>query len=472
MEHIESQTIALVRDFSKMKDKTKSNPLTNEKDKKSLGVPFKGQTSYEMSEKIDDAHLSEVLPEKDEEYDIVVDVSDEENSFERLLQWTPKEKASPPTPKSDDSPPKLKKSFGKEEYDMYYSLKGEISLSVLASNFRRGVKTEESNSSTANLPVRKISFTPTANKMKLKTPKLEPEETGIPRKRISVQNPNCNEASKKTRKKFVKTKFRPLKEMHLTSKQERIALYVFQSHGDASEVLYKVEDACFTREDLQCFCYPNGIRSEIIRALALQFTLDQRGTKCQNFWMLPPSFAVDALCDKPVEHMLETYASVWMPPYAGLKYIYVPMQEVTSQWFLVVISINDSMIYHLDSFLDERTVIARSLRIKRMTKVLGKCLDSNYYPSKYFKHLSPLGDWEIKVPEPMLDEPYGENSAVWVIEWMHMRDAFNTNIVTKMNEKVVRMRICLYLLCGYHNDVWDELQHNSDQFWRKITGCV
>ncbi|KAJ1413044.1 hypothetical protein SESBI_19975 [Sesbania bispinosa] len=283
---IETQSIALVIDVSNMKDKAKWNPSAAKKDTKTEDVTCNEGSTYEISGKNDDAHLTEALPKNEEEYDIVVDVSDQEDNFERILQWTPKAKTAAPTPKSVNSPPKMIRSFGKEEYDMYYSSAAEKSLSVLASNFQKGVRTEvECGTYFSHYFVMRFKQIGSVSNTVVNTNngfRKASQDTSMPRKRNFVQNPNTKEALKKAKNKvleadsstnspsfgklapkFVRTKFRPLKETHLTSKEECIASYDFQVDGDASEVIYKLEDACFTRKDLYCFCFPNEIRHEV-----------------------------------------------------------------------------------------------------------------------------------------------------------------------------------------------------------------
>ncbi|KAJ1398923.1 Papain-like cysteine peptidase superfamily [Sesbania bispinosa] len=201
------------------------------------------------------------------------------------------------------------------------------------------------------------------------------------------------------------------------------------SSGGGTGALYRLGESTLTRKDMPCMPDPNEISVEIIRLLALQFTVTERKSGTHSFWMLPPSFVRDVQVGTTLDDVLETYANDWMPPYVGLKYIYVPVQEVTSQWFLIVVSISDIVVYHLDSFLDDKLAYGRRITIEKVCKVLSQCITSDYYPTRFFKHLGNMQDWDIKEPDNNPYVPYGENYAVWVLEWMHMRDAFGIEIM-------------------------------------------
>ncbi|KAJ1443880.1 Ulp1 protease family, C-terminal catalytic domain [Sesbania bispinosa] len=339
----------------------------------------------------------------------------EEDSFERALVYTPKQHGPPTSATSSKASPPKFKHFAKN----------------------RGKRTKD--------------------------PKVEASEKNTPKKRNAAEIMTSKEATKTGKKRnesesdtkikpFGKKGPKPLTAMQLTAREERLSLYVFQVNGDPSEVLFKLGDSTLTRDEMSWFCHPNEIREK------------ENG---HSFWILPPEFVNDVY-KWNAETILEKYAKDWMPPLLGLKYIYVPVQECTSQWWLMVISINERVVYHLDSFLEDRSQHARKLTIDKMCMVLSQCIaSSDYYPTKDFKHIN-MDKWEIKVFDKNPYEPYGENSAVWIIEWMHMMDAFPTNFVSQINEQVVRMRICLGLLCGHHNELWPEIQEKADYFWDNL----
>ncbi|KAJ1396223.1 Ulp1 protease family, C-terminal catalytic domain [Sesbania bispinosa] len=453
---LESQ-IALVRD-------------TNLKGKKTTVSPGEGLHGLDSSK--------EQLNENEKDNKFYVVLSEEEDSFERALVYTPKQHGPPTSATSSKASPPKFKHFAKTEYDSYYSSSGENMLSVLASNLPGGLTTQENKSSSENVRDKKVSFTPTTRERRTKDPKVEASEKNTPKKRNAVEIMTSKEATKTGKKRnesesdtkikpFGKKGPKPLTAMQLTAREERLSLYVFQVNGDPSEVLFKLGDSTLTRDEMSWFCHPNEIREKIVRLVSLKLTYIHRQENGHSFWILPPEFVNDVY-KWNAETILEKYAKDWMPPLLGLKYIYVPVQECTSQWWLMVISINERVVYHLDSFLEDRSQHARKLTIDKMCMVLSQCIaSSDYYPTKDFKHIN-MDKWEIKVFDKNPYEPYGENSAVWIIEWMHMMDAFPTNFVSQINEQVVRMRICLGLLCGHHNELWPEIQEKADYFWDNL----
>ncbi|KAJ1407779.1 Papain-like cysteine peptidase superfamily [Sesbania bispinosa] len=207
------------------------------------------------------------------------------------------------------------------------------------------------------------------------------------------------------------------------------------------------------------------LKFKFVSMVALKLNMNQRAMKSQTFWTLPPSFAMDIRDGIDVETLLKDYANEWMPPYAGLKYIYVPIAEVTSQWFLMVASIEDRMVYLLDSFLDEQSVFPRTKTIEKVCTALSKIVKSEYFPPKYYKDIVDIDTWEIKQADGNPHCPYGEDSIVWVIDWMHMKESFQLNILPKRS---VRMKVAMDLICGDHNEQWDQVRVKVESFWRSI----
>ncbi|CAJ2652777.1 unnamed protein product [Trifolium pratense] len=60
-----------------------------------------------------------------------------------------------------------------------------------------------------------------------------------------------------------------------------------------------------------------------------------------------------------IEVLAKKYVADWMIPYTTLKYIYVPIKDIFEHWYLMVISIKDHIVYHLDSCLQSENITHR-----------------------------------------------------------------------------------------------------------------
>ncbi|KAJ1418297.1 Ulp1 protease family, C-terminal catalytic domain [Sesbania bispinosa] len=167
------------------------------------------------------------------------------------------------------------------------------------------------------------------------------------------------------------------------------------------------------------------------------------------------------------EDLIDIYVKEWMPQYWDVKYIYVPIQEVGGHWYLAVISVSQKMVYHLDSYLDEKCVNTRRFHIEKVCEYLSGMIGSDVYPPNFGNAFIDLDKWEICHPRVTDKSGNWYNSAVWIIDWMKMEESFQPNLFGAINEKLVNMKVAIDLLCGEHNDCWETLQAKVETFWRK-----
>ncbi|KAK7260134.1 hypothetical protein RIF29_25929 [Crotalaria pallida] len=112
-----------------------------------------------------------------------------------------------------------------------------------------------------------------------------------------------------------------------------------------------------------------GLLQELVvfTVYAMKVALTQKYYSSIKTWHLPPSFIEDLKCGKSITEMLDLYKNTWMNLTPDLKFIYVPIQEY-SHWYLMVVSIPDRTVYLVDSHLpdhyiqDRRTVILNVLK--------------------------------------------------------------------------------------------------------------
>ncbi|KAJ1387156.1 Ulp1 protease family, C-terminal catalytic domain [Sesbania bispinosa] len=208
--------------------------------------------------------------------------------------------------------------------------------------------------------------------------------------------------------KCIKTKFKPTMDMKLTDEEAKLSAYVFYHDNNPNEVIFKCRDVIGTMKDFDTLCPDRTIETEI----------------------------------------------------------YVPIQEAGGHWYLAVISVSQKMVYHLDSYLDEKCVNTRRFHIEKVCEYLSGMIGSDVYPPNFGNAFIDLDKWEICHPRVTDKSGNWYNSAVWIIDWMKMEESFQPNLFGAINEKLVKMKVAMDLLCGEHNDCWETLQAKVETFWR------
>ncbi|WJX68218.1 hypothetical protein P8452_52607 [Trifolium repens] len=116
------------------------------------------------------------------------------------------------------------------------------------------------------------------------------------------------------------------------------------------EKLIKADgDLTATRAGLQCLL-PNKVISDLVLTLAEKTRWVQSDANTQFVWSLPPSFEADFCAGVKLKEMKEKYSSHWMPPFSNLKFIYVPIKTTGGHWFLMIVHLEQGIIYHLDTY--------------------------------------------------------------------------------------------------------------------------
>ncbi|KAJ1443542.1 hypothetical protein SESBI_00121 [Sesbania bispinosa] len=94
--------------------------------------------------------------------------------------------------------------------------------------------------------------------------------------------------------------------------------------------------------------------------------------------------------------------------------------------------------------------------------------EATRFQRPFFSPYYYMDEWEISQPEGLPTSQNGENSAIWVLDWMSMADGFTTNFSPQINEKHVRMRLAIDLVNGGHNEYWEEIHGKVEAFWKRI----
>ncbi|KAJ1379133.1 Ulp1 protease family, C-terminal catalytic domain [Sesbania bispinosa] len=238
---------------------------------------------------------------------------------------------------------------------------------------------------------RRLSFTPSPD-YGLPPTKITPGKRGgcstwssqgdrnIKTKTMNIDDAifTSNNTKGKTPRKCIQTTFKPTQDMKLIAEQAKLLDYVYNL-SDPSEIIFKCGQIIRTMKDSDSLSPPKVVETEI----------------------------------------------------------YVPIQEAGGHWYLVVVSLVDRVVYHLDSILDEKLVITSHFQIEKVCDALSSIICTYHFPPNYGNGLVEVDKWEII--EPLGENMCGSwsNSPVWVLDWMKMEDSFQLNLFGAINEKVI-----------------------------------
>ncbi|KAJ1394540.1 Ulp1 protease family, C-terminal catalytic domain [Sesbania bispinosa] len=263
--------------------------------------------------------------------------------------------------------------------------------------------------------------------------------------------------------KMMKSHFRPTSDMHLTELECKISAYIFAYHYDDNEVLLKMGDFIGTRKDFSCLCPERVVEDEVITMACLKSTWKENHFSNQTIWYCPPTFALDVLNGASMMTLATKYVDKWMPTFQKLKYVYVPIKDEVGHWYLMVTSMEEQIIYHLDTTMEMEG--ERRKTIRRVSEALAELMASEDYPIDFLYGVIDVGNWEIltTAATPHYGNSYG--SALCVLDWLDMSASFHTNLIPMVNERHVRMRIALNILCGEHNENKHLLEARAETYW-------
>ncbi|KAJ1380126.1 Ulp1 protease family, C-terminal catalytic domain [Sesbania bispinosa] len=164
------------------------------------------------------------------------------------------------------------------------------------------------------------------------------------------------------------------------------------------------------------------------------------------------------------ENIGMSYVSDWMHPYSCLKYIYVPIKENTGHWYLMVVSMEEEVVYHLDYHPQVSMMKDRRDTITKVCEVLVHLMTTDWIPIEFLNKPNHIDSWEIKGITP--NQENNMNSAIWVLEWMAMDFAFQPNVHEVINENKVHMKTAMTLLLGTHNELRKNLEAKAEIYFQ------
>ncbi|KAG4390905.1 hypothetical protein GLYMA_05G077850v4 [Glycine max] len=97
-----------------------------------------------------------------------------------------------------------------------------------------------------------------------------------------------------------------------------------------------------------------------------------------------------------------------MQPYNDLTHIYVLIkEEFTDHWYLMVILIEDHLIFHFDSNIQTDKVESRKETIINVFSVIAQMVSTECYPQDYVNGYFQVDGWDFAQPRrlPQLRTP-------------------------------------------------------------------
>ncbi|KAJ1381108.1 Ulp1 protease family, C-terminal catalytic domain [Sesbania bispinosa] len=421
-----------------------NNPTVSEVNKIMSKIKKETYESHEHSHKT----KTTIDLRRQEKSKRIVDISsDEDYDFDSLAHMKSRVKTSSTDSKDDVAMPTMT-SFAQTEKEKVYGKMEKFEYKSQSPFYRRGSVDKETEDSTSHtntkfMGKKLVYVDPVEDSSCLKVPKSETKSKLTPMKRsnssvyastepVRKDKAHGRKAPTKNTQTVIQTRFKPTKDMNLTDEQAKLSAYIFYVANDPSEVVFKCRGVVGTLKEFGCLAPDRGINEEIINFMATKTMATQMNVKNPTIWCFPPSFHHDILSKKENDELKNIYLKDWMPQFTDIKYIYVPIEEVGGHWYLMVISLVERVVYHLDSLLGEKNVNPRHFHMGKVCDALSKLVGCDEFPPDYGNGLVEVPNWEI-------------------------------------NEKVVRMKVAMDLLCGEHNECWNSLQANVTTFWQRLT---
>ncbi|KAJ1404101.1 Papain-like cysteine peptidase superfamily [Sesbania bispinosa] len=196
--------------------------------------------------------------------------------------------------------------------------------------------------------------------------------------------------------------------------------------------------------------------------MAMKITWRQKHVNVQTVWAMPPEFATNILQGLPTNDVGHKYVKDWMPPYSCVKYIYVPIRDMKDNWYSMVVSMENEVVYHLDPNPHCGQVKERRENLSKLCEKPVHFMTSDWLAMDFLNPPNEMDTWEIKTINPSQNNMQSKHTALWVLEWMAMDWAFSPNVHQHLNEDRVRMKTAMMLLLEGNNEMRKTLESRAE----------
>ncbi|XP_057427823.1 uncharacterized protein LOC130721103 isoform X4 [Lotus japonicus] len=192
--------------------------------------------------------------------------------------------------------------------------------------------------------------------------------------------------------------FKPTPEMFLMDSEVMTAAYLWHKDKDSEETLAHFGVTYVLRKDLESLLPGRHVHGNTLTLLATKINSTQCYSISKTVWCFPPSFMNDFNQQEDVYFGLTTeelslkFSKSWMHPLNTLKYVEL------GHWFLMVIPVDEHIIYHFDSHLNVEDIHARQGTLKTLCEVLMEIIGSKDYQSDLLEGIMDFKSWQLKEP--------------------------------------------------------------------------
>ncbi|XP_052108555.1 uncharacterized protein LOC110274700 isoform X4 [Arachis duranensis] len=211
------------------------------------------------------------------------------------------------------------------------------------------------------------------------------------------------------------------------------------------EELLKIGDVTANRKDFESLCPTQQISEKILYLTALKCVHNQTLLTWKNVWQLPPAFADTILDGNNLDEILVPMVEQFMQPTKDLQFIYIPMRE-NEHRYLMVISIHDSIIWQLDSYLEDDDIQRRRTKMTTVAATVEHILKSDIYNECKLEMKENMRRWRIHAPRGIPNRHQSRDSPSWVLQWMNLEHAFDAQC---SEVHVMKMAHGCTLQCNY-----------------------
>ncbi|XLR32051.1 hypothetical protein S83_059951, partial [Arachis hypogaea] len=110
-------------------------------------------------------------------------------------------------------------------------------------------------------------------------------------------------------------------------------------------------------------------------------------------------------------------------------YAYDPVKEDEGHWFLAVVAFKDEVLYHLDASMDDEKALRRKATIRKLGDGLSAVIGKPKYPLQFSKKYKGVTYFRIREAYGLPAAQSRETSAISVLNWMAMANAFQRNLM-------------------------------------------
>ncbi|MCH80487.1 Ulp1 protease family carboxy-terminal domain protein [Trifolium medium] len=323
--------------------------------------------------------------------------------------------------------------------------------------------------------VKKLSYTPSPSPSSFKRKDRPTKQKNKLETQLRIPGSSCKfyklDITKATLPKVAM--FPPIKKMYLKPEEAILCLYLFPENVGFhlhSPMVFKIGEYCEgLRNDFECMIPDGWVGDRIITMMTATVNWNQRQTYKKEVWCLPPSFAMEVGNKATTETLLNLFRDPYLPDFAKLKLIYVPIEDHDYQhWYLMVINTEYRKVYHLDTYMVESAIAMRHAKMHSIAEALSLITLSIFDGDVPCCTYPDFHQWEIVEPRGIPNYGHSANSGLWVTEWLQLESCFNNQVIGGMDETVMRMKIVMRILMGANNDCRAMIIAAANECWFQL----